>query len=199
MDVLSVGCGAGVREIALAVSDRVKSIVGVDIAPHINILNNIVPDEISLKVRFKEGSCFSLPFSDNIFDLVLSHGVIYCIPDSLLKVYFSEMLRVVKPGGTCLVSTAANLPPINKLKIALGKNKKPNSSWKQTGWQRDKKHIISRIQPDIKIERIRNMMHGVPNILKRQGKPNFFGELLLWFSKNIYPFTNSVVAFEIKK
>ncbi len=51
--------------------------------------------------EFVAGSATNLPFDDETFDLVYSHGVLHHIPETRKAV--AEMHRVLKPSGTALV------------------------------------------------------------------------------------------------
>ena len=53
------------------------------------------------EARFQQGSVTQLPFEDESFDLVFSHGVIHHLPDTAGAV--REFRRVLRPGGTALV------------------------------------------------------------------------------------------------
>ncbi len=196
LNILSVGCGHGIKEIALALKRKCKLIVGVDMAPYIKTLDKVVSKAFPGMIRFLKGDCLNLTFDNNTFDLILSHAVIYCIPDASLRTYFSEMLRVLKPGGTCLVSTVANLSPQQKF-YHMFKAKKTPDGWKQTGWLRDKKHIMKFVPSNAKIETVLNLKHLRP--FKGQGFSEAWGNVLKWFSENISPITNTAVAFEIVK
>ena len=48
--------------------------------------------------RLECGSALAMPFSDNSFDMVFSHGVLHHIPD--IKTAQREIARVLKPDGT---------------------------------------------------------------------------------------------------
>src|SRR5579885_1249860 len=78
----------------------------------IQSLNNAVGMEFSFgKLRFlrrhgiplARGSAFALPFKDASFDCVISSQVIEHIPYD--EVLFSEMRRVLKPGGVLILGT----------------------------------------------------------------------------------------------
>jgi ubiquinone/menaquinone biosynthesis C-methylase UbiE len=66
-------------------------------------------DRVSIRLRLRElpyqrlerGSALSMPFPDNSFDLVFSHGVLHHIPDVIAAQ--SEIARVLKPGGRLIV------------------------------------------------------------------------------------------------
>lgn len=60
-----------------------------------------VPDGLRQSVHFHRGNVQSLKFSDAMFDLVLSVGVIMYIKDDAKAV--REMCRVLKPGGTLIM------------------------------------------------------------------------------------------------
>jgi glycosyltransferase involved in cell wall biosynthesis len=89
--VLDVGCGSSVI---------------------IQSLNNAVGMDISMgKLRFLRGrgielvrgSAFALPFSDASFDCVISSQVIEHLPYD--EVLFSELKRVLRPGGSLIIGT----------------------------------------------------------------------------------------------
>jgi dolichol-phosphate mannosyltransferase len=89
--VLDIGCGSSVI---------------------IQSLNNAVGMDVSMgKLRFLRrrgielvrGSAFSLPFRDDAFDCVISSQVIEHIPYD--DVLFTEMKRVLAPGGLLIIGT----------------------------------------------------------------------------------------------
>ena len=59
-------------------------------------------------IEFREGNAESLPFSDERFDVTMSHTVMEeCDADRMLD----EMIRVTRPGGTVAVMTrSVDLP-----------------------------------------------------------------------------------------
>ena len=75
-------------------------------------LNNVIAMDIKFqKVRFLrrhaipvlQGSAFTLPFKDQSFDCLISSEVIEHVP--LDDVLFTEMRRVLRPGGTLIIGT----------------------------------------------------------------------------------------------
>ena len=101
--VLDVGCGPGVLVAALL--DRECEVWGVD--PSDNMLA-IARDRFGAdpRVHLLQGQATHLQFADGVFDAVLCLGVMDSIPDGACAI--AEMTRVLKPGGTLIV-TVANL------------------------------------------------------------------------------------------
>ncbi len=61
------------------------------------------------------------PYKNNFFDMVLCNEVIEHLPQSPLMP-LSEMFRVLKKGGYCMVTTPSITRSINRAKLLLGKN-----------------------------------------------------------------------------
>jgi ubiquinone/menaquinone biosynthesis C-methylase UbiE len=101
--VLDVGCGPGVMTQELL--DRGCRFCGVDPSSKMIEIarSRFTEDE---RTRFVQGDASRLEFADNAFDAVLCMGVIDSVPDGRLAV--QEMVRVLKPGGT-LILTVGNL------------------------------------------------------------------------------------------
>lgn len=58
-----------------------------------------------LQAEFKHGDGESLPFPDDTFDVVYSNGVIHHTPNTVHVI--SEIRRVLKPGGMCIIMVYA--------------------------------------------------------------------------------------------
>ena len=58
-------------------------------------------DNLGLSVQGKVADAETLPYDDDTFDLVIGHAVIHHIPD--VELAFSEMRRVLKPGGRVVI------------------------------------------------------------------------------------------------
>jgi len=103
--VLDIGCGTGWCTIAAAnLLDHKGKIVGVDIADNLLELarNKSVSAGIS-NVEYFVGNAEDLDFTDNSFDVVLSSLVIFFLND--INKALSEWCRVLKPGGTVVISS----------------------------------------------------------------------------------------------
>ena len=105
--VLDIGCANGYSTFRQAESHQLASITGVDFA--VNMLaaanktkkDNGLGDEIS----FGEGDVRSLDFPDNTFDIAYTTRVLINLPTWEQQMRgLAECIRVVKPGGTILLS-----------------------------------------------------------------------------------------------
>jgi SAM-dependent methyltransferase len=99
MDVLEVGCGIATDGINFARAGT--RYTGVDQSQTALDLAQRRFDLEGLTGSFTQSQANSLPFPDESFDLVYSHGVIHHIDDTTGAV--NEFMRVLRPGGTALV------------------------------------------------------------------------------------------------
>ncbi len=67
--------------------------------------------------ELRQGSVLSLPFADDTFDMVFSHGVLHHVPD--IKQAQSEIHRVLRPGGELVVMLYARWSLNYLVSIAL--------------------------------------------------------------------------------
>ncbi len=92
--MLDLGSGTGNLAAELASADREARITGIDIAPaFVDTARRAVPS-----ARFMQADAMALPFPDAAFDAGLAMLVLPFPPDP--DVAASELLRVVRPGGT---------------------------------------------------------------------------------------------------
>jgi ubiquinone/menaquinone biosynthesis C-methylase UbiE len=98
-DVLEIGLGLGAD--ATRWAEHAKSFTGVDLTPmaaestqrHLNIRG--------FSGKTHVGNAESLPFEDEQFDFVSSHGVLHHTPDTLQTL--KEVNRVIRPNGEFMV------------------------------------------------------------------------------------------------
>jgi SAM-dependent methyltransferase len=98
-DVLEVGCGIGTDAARFARAGA--SYTGVDATAIAIELAQERFRQDDFEGSFQVAEAADLPFPDNSFDLVYSHGVIHHIHKT--EEAIAEMARVVRPGGMVLV------------------------------------------------------------------------------------------------
>ena len=98
-DALEAGCGIGTDAARFARAGA--RYTGVDTSNAALDLARRRFELEDLEGRFVEASILDLPFADETFDLVYSHGVIHHVEDTQRAV--DEFWRVLRPGGTALV------------------------------------------------------------------------------------------------
>lgn len=89
--VLDVGAGSGMMMKCLKGLKDVETITGIDIAP---TTTDII-----------EASATDIPFDDEYFDCVIASEVLEHLDDSILTKAVSEIHRVLKLGGTVIITT----------------------------------------------------------------------------------------------
>jgi len=102
--VLDLACGTGAvtRELAQNVSSKGK-VIGLDINLEMLNVAKINCAEWGENIEFVVGSCESLPVSSGSLDTVVCQQGFQFFPDK--KAAASEIHRVLKPGGTAILST----------------------------------------------------------------------------------------------
>ena len=103
--VLDAGCGTGLRIPRILEATDPKEVAALDLSPKmLELAERRRPDK---RVRYGRGDVRRLPFSDNLFDAVVSTWTVELIDNPHGVV--SEFLRVLKPGGI-VVYTSVTLP-----------------------------------------------------------------------------------------
>jgi SAM-dependent methyltransferase len=99
--VLDVACGTGV--VALTAARAGAKVQGLDLTPELVEHARENAALMKLEVPFQQGDVESLPFADASFEVVVSQFGHMFAPRP--EVAVSEMLRVLKPGGTIAFAT----------------------------------------------------------------------------------------------
>ena len=105
--LLDVGCGDGWYTVRFA--EMVKEATGLDPSEQaIGFAKQLVK-----KAAFKVGSATDIPFSDEAFDVVVSIQTLEHISPKALPRACEEIVRVVKRGGTIIISVPSVLRPLS--------------------------------------------------------------------------------------
>jgi len=101
--ILDIGCGGGKGVQELAMSCPNGKVYGIDYSEDMVQLSKKVNKTLIKKglVEIKSGTVSSLPFPDNMFDLVTAFETYYFWPNLIDDL--KEINRILKPGGTLLV------------------------------------------------------------------------------------------------
>ncbi|RSM85955.1 class I SAM-dependent methyltransferase [Kibdelosporangium aridum] len=100
-EVLDMGCGTGRFTVPLA--ERAAKVTGLDISPHMLAVNSSKLRERGLAARLVEGDMAALPFPNDSFDAVTSMLALMHIPLEDRQQVFTEVARVLRPGGRLLI------------------------------------------------------------------------------------------------
>lgn len=105
--VLEIGYGAGKAIALLAEKTPAGSVAGVDLSATMVKRARTRNARVvrAGRVRLQQGDAAHLPFADRQFDKVISIHSLYFWPEP--SVVFAEILRVLKPGGICVVTFAS--------------------------------------------------------------------------------------------
>ena len=110
--VVDAGSGAGFDSFVAAHQVGTNgSVVGVDMTPEMLDKSTTTADVLGLQnVEFRNGLLEAMPVDDGWADVVISNGVINLCPDK--RAAFSEIRRVLRPGGYLQFADIANGQPV---------------------------------------------------------------------------------------
>lgn len=110
--VLDAGCGSAHKSIKLA--HRGYQVTGVDFSDYAVATGlEQIPPDLKSKIALQTGDLTQLRFDSNQFDHVLCWGVLMHIPS--IEKAVSELVRVLRPGGTLLISEMNCWAPENRI------------------------------------------------------------------------------------
>lgn len=99
--VLDIGCGEGWIE-RMLLEKGARRIDAIDISA--DVIKKAKKAKLK-KVHYQVGDAINLPFAKNSFDAVVAFEVLEHIPANTEGEMFSEINRVLKPGGELFLST----------------------------------------------------------------------------------------------
>jgi len=114
--VLEIGLGEGSDSERLIHHGALWS--GVDLTPEsvARVKTRLTLRELPYQ-QLRQGSVLSLPFADDSFDVVFSHGVLHHVPD--IRQAQQEIHRVLRPGGELVIMMYARWSVNYVISIAL--------------------------------------------------------------------------------
>jgi SAM-dependent methyltransferase len=115
---LDVGCGNGVATAFLA--GHFHPAVGLDIAHAATVQARDLAAQREVEAAFIVAEAPRLPFRDQSFGLVFDRGCLQAIPRQAWPTYFSEVSRLLAPGGMLQLYVSKPLRPMPKLLSARG-------------------------------------------------------------------------------
>lgn len=116
-DVLDVGCGRGLMLVGAAKRLTQGRAVGIDIWQAVDqsgnipegALENAVIEGVADRVEVRTADMRSLPFENASFDVIVSHWAVHNLAAKVdREAALSEMVRVLRPGGTIVLSDIEN-------------------------------------------------------------------------------------------
>jgi ubiquinone/menaquinone biosynthesis C-methylase UbiE len=133
--ILDIGAGSGLLSIEIAkMLNQEFHITATDISEDILQIaqDNIQKSGLGHKIEIKACSASALAFPDGSFDLVVSNASLHHWINPLAA--FSEIKRVTKSGGSCLIRDNMRLSPlfnplINLISRVKGMNKTQHDLW----------------------------------------------------------------------
>jgi ubiquinone/menaquinone biosynthesis C-methylase UbiE len=119
--VLEIGCGTGI--IALGIAPFVESVVATDISLQmIAVAKNKAEGLAISNVDFRVGDGYSLPYDDQMFDVVLLFNVLHFVKEP--AVLLGEAHRLLKSSGRLVSATDCYAEPAPlPIRLMLGMQK----------------------------------------------------------------------------
>lgn len=101
--LLEVGCGTGYVGLNIASQDGlVGEMSACDISQGMVDTCNSNAKTLGVSVKAKRSELEKLDYPDEEFDMVIGHAILHHVPD--IKAGLSEVCRVLKPGGVCMLA-----------------------------------------------------------------------------------------------
>ena len=110
--VVDVGCTIGHNTVPWKQTFPEAEVHGLDAASPCLQYGHARAEAMGVPIAFKQALCDALPYSDNSVDVVFSSMFLHELPTPIIKAFFNEAHRVLKPGGVLI---NMELPPNDAL------------------------------------------------------------------------------------
>jgi len=109
--ILELGCGKA--EKTRIVAQKAASVLALEV-DETQLAKNIAITDLP-NVRFAHGGAEKIPAADSNFDIVLMFKSLHHVPTELMDSVFSEIWRVLKPGGVAYISEPVYAGDFNEI------------------------------------------------------------------------------------
>ena len=106
--IVDVGCTIGHNTLPWKQTFPNADVHGLDVAPSCLQYGHARAEAFGVPIHFRQASCETLPYEDGSVDVVFSSMFLHELPTHLIKTFFQEAHRVLKPGGVLI---NMELPP----------------------------------------------------------------------------------------
>ena len=110
--IVDVGCTIGHNTVPWKQTFPEAEVHGLDAASPCLQYGHARAEAMGVPIAFKQVLCDALPYSDNSVDVVFSSMFLHELPTPVIKAFFNEAHRVLKPGGVLI---NMELPPNDAL------------------------------------------------------------------------------------
>jgi ubiquinone/menaquinone biosynthesis C-methylase UbiE len=110
--IVDVGCTIGHNTVPWKQTFPDAEVHGLDAASPCLQYGHARAEAMGVPIAFKQALCDALPYSDNSVDVVFSSMFLHELPTPVIKAFFNEAHRVLKPGGVLI---NMELPPNDAL------------------------------------------------------------------------------------
>jgi ubiquinone/menaquinone biosynthesis C-methylase UbiE len=106
--IVDVGCTIGHNTLPWKQAFPHADVHGLDVATSCLEYGHARAEALGVAVHFRQAGCDALPYDDKSVDVIFSSMFLHELPTSMIKAFFAEAHRVLKPGGILI---NMELPP----------------------------------------------------------------------------------------
>tara|TARA_X000000950_G_scaffold284514_1_gene387814 strand:- start:68 stop:1237 length:1170 start_codon:yes stop_codon:yes gene_type:complete len=110
--IVDVGCTIGHNTLPWKQTFPDAEVHGLDIASSCLKYGHARAEAFGVPIHFRQAGCDALPYEDDSVDIVFSSMFLHELPTHLIKAFFKEAHRILKPGGVLI---NMELPPNDAL------------------------------------------------------------------------------------